>query len=237
MLLFITKIKANALTDFTKLRNSCYFRGAGILIFFRMRYRIDYSVLCVIFTSSFKWRFVSWKYRYHLSTQNEAWNHEYQTFFQSFISPVLKAALFGNDFGRSLIIPLMRNSKGSQTCSLLLNCLEKKNFFFFCEKRRKQSKRKQKSTCSDFDGCLESFEYTNFKSLEKFHKPFCKWKEHMLKKPKRADATSKESVYIPTFSQNKAVCPFKEHFPKKILLQNKELMPGSSLFPPVFWFA
>lgn len=112
-----------------------------------------------------------------------------------------------------------------------------KEFFFFCEKRRKQSKRKQKSTCSDFDGCLESFEYTNFKSLEKFHKPFCKWKEHMLKKPKRADATSKESVYIPTFSQNKAVCPFKEHFPKKILLQNKELMPGSSLFPPVFWFA
>lgn len=40
-------------------------------------------------------------------------------------------------------------------------------------------------------------------------------KEHMVKRPKRADATSKESVYIPTFSQNKAAFPFKEHFPRK----------------------
>lgn len=57
------------------------------------------------------------------------------------------------------------------------------------------------------------------------------------KNQKRADTTSKESVYIPTFSQNKAVFPFKEHFPKKNLLQSRQLVPGSSLFPPVFWFA
>lgn len=62
-------------------------------------------------------------------------------------------------------------------------------------------------------------------------------KEHMLKKMNRADATSKESVYIPTFSQNKAGFPLKGHFPKKNLLQSKQLMPGSLLFPPVFWFA
>lgn len=52
-----------------------------------------------------------------------------------------------------------------------------------------------------------------------------------------ADATSKDSIYIPTVSQNKSAFPFKKHFPKKSLSQSKQLMSGSSLFPPVFWFA
>lgn len=55
-------------------------------------------------------------------------------------------------------------------------------------------------------------------------------------KNKRADAISKDGIYIPNFSQKKSAFPFKKHFPKKSLLQSKWLMSGSSLFPPVFGF-
>lgn len=67
---------------------------------------------------------------------------------------------------------------------------------------------------------------------------FQKGKRASAKKKKYwADATSKDSIYIPTFSQNKSAFPFQKHFPKKNLLQSKLLMSSSWLFPPVFWFA
>lgn len=50
---------------------------------------------------------------------------------------------------------------------------KKKLNAFSVEKKLKAINKKQNKNYSDFDGCLKKFEYSNFKSMEKFYGSFC----------------------------------------------------------------
>lgn len=145
MLLFITKIKASALTDFTEHRKLCYFRGAAILVFFRRRYVIDYSVLRVVFTSSlFQVKACVMKVQVSSVNPKGSLRPWVPNIFFSLSSPLrLCWRLYSLVMTRSrqeLAYSSYEKIPGFPNLLFVTKLTRIKENFFFCEKERKQSK-------------------------------------------------------------------------------------------------
>lgn len=142
---------------------------------------ICYSVLCVVLTSIwFQVKVCVMKVQVSSVNPKEGLKPWVPNRFSVFLLPCLCRRL------HSLIITRSRQEfdyysyeKFPGFPNLLfvtkLSRIKEKNSFSM-KKERKQSKKERKLNSSYFDGSLESFEYTNFKSLEKFYKSFSKWK-------------------------------------------------------------
>lgn len=189
-----------------------------------------------------KWRFGSWKYSCHQLTQKGGGDQKHLTSFSISHLPCAYAQA-----PYCLVTTRSRQELDYSSCEKFHRCSnllcykidysKKKQSFFLWKKKSESNWWETKMKLLIWMVVLKILNVWILQGWKSFTSLFAMVNERASAKKKRADATSKDSICIPTFSQNRSAFPFKENFPKKNLLQSKWLMSNSLFFPLMFWFA